>query len=87
MRIIVNIIAFITLVLQFIYFAFSAGNQIKSESIMDSLHNYSNVAVLMCSVFTVMLFICLYNFNCKFLKNKILNCMFLFIVILGPVTR
>lgn len=83
MKIIVNTIAFIAFIWQFISFTFSTLNQKKPESVIESLYNDFIIAASFCSLFVVVVFVIQYNFNSKILKKKILNCIFLVIVLLG----
>ena len=83
MKIIVNIIAFIAFIGQFIVFAFSALNQKKPERVLESLYNDFITAASFCSLFVVVIFVIQYNFDFKILKHKMLKSIFLVIVLLG----
>ena len=83
MKIIINTIAFIAFIMQFISFVFSALNQKKPQSVIESLHNDFVFIASFCSLFVVVIFVVQYNFDFKFLKQKFPNCIFLMIVLLG----
>ena len=83
MKILINTVAFIAFIAQFFSFAFSALNQKKPESVIESLYNNFMFSAFLCSLITVAIFVVQYNFNFKLLKKKIPNCIFLVIVVLG----
>lgn len=83
MRIVINIVAIIAFVMQSISFVLNALIQKKPECTKDSLYSYFVVTAFLCSVLVVVLFVIMYNFDFKFLKNKILNCFICFFVLLG----
>lgn len=83
MKILINIVAFIAFIGQFFSFAFSAINQKKPESAIESVYNYYIFFAFLCSLITVVIFVVEYNFNFKLLKKKIPNYIFLVIVALG----
>ena len=83
MKIIVNTIAFIAFIAQFIPFAFSVLNQKEPECIRDSLYNVFIVIASFCSLFAVVFFVIHYNFDFKILKKTMLNSIILVIVLLG----
>ena len=75
MKIIINTIAFIAFIMQFISFVFSALNQKKPQSVIESLHNDFVFIASFCSLFVVVIFVVQYNFDFKFLKQKFPNCI------------
>ena len=83
MKILINIVAFIAFIGQFFSFAFSALNQKKPESAIESVYNYYIFFAFLCSLITVIIFVVEYNFNFKLLKKKIPNYIFLVIVAVG----
>ena len=83
MKILINIVAFIAFIGQFFSFAFSALNQKKPESAIESVYNYYIFFAFLCSLITVVIFVVEYNFNFKLLKKKIPNYIFLVIVAVG----
>lgn len=83
MKILINTIAFIVFIAQFIFLTFSSLNQKKPESVIESVYNDFVIVASFCSLFVVVIFVIQYNFNFKMLKKKILNCILLVIVILG----
>ena len=68
MRIIINPIAVVSLIVQFTY---------------SALYNDLLIVALPCSDIIVVIFLLLYNFNYKFLRNRIINVFFLVIGILA----
>lgn len=83
MRIIINIVAIITFIMQSISFVLNALIQKKPECTIDSWYSYFLVVAFLCSILVVVLFVILYNFESKFLRIKILNYFFLLIGLLG----
>lgn len=83
MKILINTVAFIAFIEQFFSFAFSAINQKKPESAIESVYNYYIFFAFLCSLITVIIFVVEYNFNFKLLKKKIPNYIFLVIVAVG----
>ena len=83
MRITINIVAVIAFIAQLLPFAFNALNQEKTESTKEALYDNFMFLAYFCSWVSVVIFFILYNFNYKILKNKILNSVFLLIVLLG----
>ena len=83
MKIIVNIIAGIAFIVQFAFSAFSMLTMQKPITINEILYNYMLLVALPCSSIIVLLFLLLYNFNYKFLNNKIINVFFFVIGILA----
>ena len=83
MKIIVNIIAGIAFIVQFAFSAFSMLTMQKPITINEILYNYMLLVALPCSSIIVLLFLLLYNFNYKFLNNKIINVFFSVIGILA----
>jgi len=83
MKILINTVAFIAFIGQFFSFAFSALNQKKPESIIESVYNDFIFFAFLCSLITVVIFVVQYNFDFKLLKKKIPNYIFLVIVSLG----
>lgn len=83
MKILINTVAFIAFIGQFFSFAFSAINQKKPESAIESVYNYYIFFAFLCSLITVVIFVVEYNFNFKLLKKKIPNYIFLVIVAVG----
>lgn len=83
MRILINIVAIIAFIAQILPFAFNALNQERAESAKEALYDHFMLFAYFCSLVTVVIFVILYNFNYKILKNKLVYCFFLFIVLLG----
>jgi len=83
MKIIVNMIAGIAFIVQFAFSAFSMLTMQKPITINEILYNYMLLVALPCSSIIVLLFLLLYNFNYKFLNNKIINVFFFVIGILA----
>lgn len=83
MKIIVNIIAGIAFIVQFAFSAFSMLSMQKPITINEIFYNNMLLVALPCSSIIVLLFLLLYNFNYKFLNNKIINVFFFVIGILA----
>lgn len=83
MKIIVNMIAGIAFIVQFAFSAFSMLSMQKPITINEIFYNYMLLVALPCSSIIVLLFLLLYNFNYKFLNNKIINVFFFVIGILA----
>ncbi len=83
MKIIVNIIAGIAFIVQFAISAFSMLSMQKPITINEIFYNNMLLVALPCSSIIVLLFLLLYNFNYKFLNNKIINVFFFVIGILA----
>lgn len=83
MKILINIIAFISFGAQFVAFIFSALNQKNPQSTAESFYNDFVFIAYLCSLFAIAIFVILYNFDYKLLKKKTLNILFLMIVLLG----
>ena len=83
MKIIVNIIAGIAFIVQFAFSAFSMLTMQKPITINEIFYNNMLLVALPCSSIIVLLFLLLYNFNYKFLNNKIINVFFSVIGILA----
>ena len=83
MRIFINIVAIIAFVMQSVSFVLNALIQKKPECTRDSLYSYFVVTAFLCSVLVVVIFVIMYNFDFKFLKNKNLNCFFCLVGLLG----
>lgn len=83
MKIIINIVTSIVFIVQFVSFVFNALNLKKPECSIDTLYNYFVIIAYLCSLFAVIIFAVQYNFKAKFLNNKLLNIVFLIIIMLG----
>lgn len=83
MKIVVNTIAIIALFIQFAYSAFNMLSMQKPITSNDMLYNYFLLVALPCSDIIVIVFLLLYNFDYIFLKNRIINVLFLIIGILA----
>jgi hypothetical protein len=83
MKIIVNMIAGIAFIVQFAFSAFSMLTMQKPITINEIFYNNMLLVALPCSSIIVLLFLLLYNFNYKFLNNKIINVFFSVIGILA----
>ena len=83
MKIIVNVIASIVFIVQFISFFIIVLNQMAPESTMESLYYYFVLTASLCSICTIAIFGVIYNFNFKTLHKKKTNYIFLVITILG----
>jgi len=83
MKIIVNMIAGIAFIVQFAFSAFSMLSMQKPITINEIFYNNMLLVALPCSSIIVLLFLLLYNFNYKFLNNKIINVFFFVIGILA----
>ena len=79
MKIIVNMIAGIAFIVQFAFSAFSMLSMQKPITINEIFYNNMLLVALPCSSIIVLLFLLLYNFNYKFLNNKIIN-VFSFVI-------
>lgn len=82
MRILINIIAFITFVAQFISFVLNALTLRTPECVIDSLYIYFFILAYICSLITINVFVVLYNINFILHKKSIRNIL-ISIVILG----
>lgn len=83
MKIIVNMIAGIAFIVQFAFSAFSMLSMQKPITTNEIFYNNMLLVALPCSSIIVLLFLLLYNFNYKFLNNKIINVFFFVIGILA----
>ncbi len=83
MKIIVNVIASIVFIVQFISFFIIVLNQKAPESTMESLYYYFVLTASLCSICTIAIFGVIYNFNFKTLHKKKTNYIFFVITILG----
>lgn len=83
MKIIINIIASIVFVIQFAFSAFSMLSMQKPITFNEMLYNDFLLVALPCSCIIVLIFLLLYNLNCIFLKNRIINVFFLVVGILA----
>jgi len=82
-KIIINTIALLVFLAQFIFFVLGALNQKKPENVVETLHSWFIISAYLCSLLTVFIFVIQYNFGYKFFKNKVYNCISLVIVVLG----
>ena len=78
-KIFINTIAILDCIVQFIPFIFSALNQNRPEHTIDVLYHYFQFTAYLCSLLAIIIFVVLYNFDAKALKNKWLNSIFLLI--------
>ena len=81
MRMFINSIAIFAFILQAIFSTLNALNMQSTENIWIYLWNEFIFVSFICSSISVLIFILLYNFNFKFLKNRILNTLLLVIVL------
>lgn len=83
MKTVINIIAFIIFVGQFLSFIFNAFNLQEARSTKDSLYQFFFFTAFLCSLITVIIFVLMLNFDFKYLKRIITNSVFLVITLLG----
>lgn len=83
MRIIINPIAVVSLIVQFAYSALNILSLNSPVTLNEILYNDLLIVALPCSDIIVVIFLLLYNFNYKFLRNRIINVFFLVIGILA----
>lgn len=83
MKLLINIIAFIAFIIQFVFSVFNVLIMKKPETLNDTLYNDFIFISFLCSNIVVFVFFLLYNFKYKFLKNIVMNIVFLIIVILA----
>lgn len=83
MKIFINTLTFLVFIAQFIFFVLSALNQKKPDNATESLYNYVVFGSILCSLITIAIFAIQYNFKCKFLTKKLVNCILLMIVVPG----
>lgn len=83
MRIIINPIAVVSLVVQFAYSALNILSLNSPVTLNDILYNDLLIVALPCSDIIVVIFLLLYNFNYKFLRNRIIHVFFLVVGILA----
>ena len=81
MRMFINSIALFAFILLAIFSTLNALNMQSTENIWIYLWNEFIFVSFICSSISVLIFILLYNFNFKFLKNRILNTLLLVIVL------
>lgn len=81
MRMFINSIAIFAFILRGIFSTLNALNMQSTENIWIYLWNEFIFVSFICSSISVLIFILLYNFNFKFLKNRILNTLLLVIVL------
>lgn len=82
MRYFINFVAFGVFVTQFLSFAFSVLNLKEPEDEWGELYTFFIITAYLCSLLSIVLFALLYNFRNRY-KNRVLNCIFLVITILG----
>ena len=83
MRIIINPIAVVSLIVQFAYSALNILSLNSPVTLNEILYNDLLIVALPCSDIIAVIFLLLYNFNYKFLRNRIINVFFLVIEILA----
>ena len=83
MRIAINIIAIFAFIMQSISFVFGVLNLRRPECVIDSIYNHFIFISFLCSQVTVVIFIAIYNFDLKAHRIKLLNYIYLIIVMLG----
>lgn len=83
MRIIINPIAVVSLIVQFAYSTLNILSLNSPVTLNEILYNDLLIVALPCSDIIVVIFLLLYNFNYKFLRNRIINVFFLVIGILA----
>ena len=76
MRIIINPIAIVSLIVQFAYSALNILSLNSPVTLNEILYNDLLIVALPCSDIIVVIFLLLYNFNYKFLRNRIINVFF-----------
>lgn len=86
MRIIINIVAFITFIVQFFSFVLNALTLKKPECFKEELYNYFIISALLCSLMTIVIFFVQYNCNVGIFKNKVIKCLSWLIVLLSAFT-
>lgn len=80
---IINTIAVIAFYIQLFSFVLNVFCMKAPEDDMDVLWNYFVIILYSCSVIAVIIFILFYNFEFKFLKNRILDSLILLVVASG----
>ena len=80
---IINTIAVIAFYIQLFSFVLNVFCMKAPEDDMDVLWNYFVIFLYSCSVIAVIIFILFYNFEFKFLKNRILDSLILLVVTFG----
>ena len=83
MKIIINIVAFITFIVQFLSFVYNVLTLKKPSCLIEELYNYFAFSAFLCSLMTVAIFLVQYNFNAGILNKKSVNCLLLVIVLLS----
>lgn len=83
MKILVNTIAFIAFIVQFLSFVFNAFTMKEPGTTMESLYNDFIFISFLCSGIIVLVFILLYNFRCKFLTYKVSRFFFIVIAVIA----
>lgn len=83
MRLLINIIAFIALIVQIVFSVFNVLIMKRPETLHETLYNAFIFMSSICSNIVVLVFFLLYNFKYKCLKNRAINIGFLIIVILA----
>jgi hypothetical protein len=83
MKILINTVASIAFLAQFISFTFSALNLRKPESTAEAIHNDIVIVAYICSLLSIVIFAVLYNFHFSFLRKTNVNMLFLLIVLIG----
>lgn len=81
MRHLINILVSISTIFQFFVSGFDMLNMKKPETLADSLYNDFVLIGCFCSFIIGLIFILTYNFKYKFLDSKIINLLFLVIVL------
>lgn len=83
MKVFVNVIASIVFVVQFISFFLNVLNQEEVKNTIESMYHYFYITAYLCSLFTVVFFILVYNFTPKSLHQKVTNYIIIVVSILG----
>lgn len=81
MRIFINVIACITLIIQFLVAGINILVMQKPETVMEALYNDFIFISCFCSFAVVPVFILIYNFKYKYLESIIINFFFLVVVL------
>lgn len=81
MRLIINIVAFITFIAQLLSFALNALTFKKPESFKEELYIFFIFYAFLCSLMTIVFFFVQYNCNVEILKKKVVKCLSLVIVL------
>lgn len=83
MKMIINLIASITFLFQFVFAIFNILNMRRPGTLLETLHNDFVFFSCLCSFSVVPIFALLFNFKYKYLNKTFINILFIIITIVA----